>query len=167
MSGGFGMAQMGAAFERILTIERPFQMVVIAGKNEKLRKRLAVAAKGRGDRFRVFGFVTNVQDFMEAADLVITKAGGLTVSECLAKSVPMLIFSPIPGQEERNCDYLLERGAAVKAKSIDVLDFKLKELLEDPSRLDKMRRAASKIARPDAAGEILARVLSHARPAGR
>lgn len=167
MSGGFGIGQLEEAFRRIMTISHPFQILVIAGKNEVLRKKLTVAARPYRDRAHVFGFVNNIQDFMDAADLIITKAGGLTVSECLAKSLPMLIFSPIPGQEERNCDYLLECGAAVKAKSIDVLDFKVKELLEDPLRLDKMKSAALRIARPSAARDILDRVLSYASAPGR
>lgn len=155
MSGGFGMGDMETAVDRLAKIERPFQLVVICGKNEPLRKKLA---KYRG--IQIHGFVKNVQDFMEASDLVITKAGGLTVSECLAKGAPMIIYAPIPGQEERNCDYLLERGAAIKAKSLEVLDFKVGELLEAPGKLDTMKSAAASAARPHAAREILEHVVT-------
>jgi processive 1,2-diacylglycerol beta-glucosyltransferase len=156
MGGGFGMGNMEAALERLLQIDLPFRLVVVAGKNEKMRERLAAIA---GPRAEVHGFVTNVQDFMARSDLILTKAGGLTVSECLARALPMVIFSPVPGQEEANADYLLERGAAVKARTLDVLDYKVRELLENPARLDMMRRAASAVARPYAGREILRHVL--------
>ena len=92
---------------------------------------------------------------MSAADLVVTKPGGLSVSECLAKRKPMLLVSPIPGQEERNADYLLEAGAAVKAIDAATLVFKLGRLLGDRTRLAAMSEAAHRIARPDAARTVL------------
>jgi len=82
--------------------------------------------------------------------------GGLSVSECLAKGKPMLLVSPIPGQEERNADYLLEWGAAVKAVDPATLEFKFGRLLGDPQRLRAMGEAARRIGRPNAAAEVLA-----------
>jgi processive 1,2-diacylglycerol beta-glucosyltransferase len=93
---------------------------------------------------------------MTAADLVVTKPGGLSVSECLAKQRPMLLVSPIPGQEERNADYLLESGAAIKAVDGATLVFKLDRLLAEPVRLEAMARAAALIGRPRAASEVVA-----------
>ena len=156
MSGGFGMGHMEEVLERLLAIKNPFHLTVVAGKNEKMRKKLEAISAGRAE---VHGFVTNVHELMGRSDLIITKSGGLTVSECLAKRLPMVIFSPIPGQEECNADYLLEHGAAVKARTLDVLDFKVLELLENPARLDMMKRAAGAIARPFAGRDILRHVL--------
>ena len=85
---------------------------------------------------------------MTAADLVVTKPGGLSVSECLAKRKPMLLVSPIPGQEERNADYLLEAGAAIKAVDAATLEFKLGAPARDRARLRAMSAAAHSIARP-------------------
>lgn len=156
MSGGFGMGQMERALERILDLRAPFHLAVIAGKNEKMRKKLEKISRGRA---QIHGFVTNIQEFMAASDLIITKAGGLTVSECLARRLPMVIFAPIPGQEECNADFLLEKGAAVKARTLDVLDYKVMELLENPGRLDMMKRAAAAAARPYAGRDLLRVVL--------
>jgi len=156
MSGGFGMGHMEEAVERILEIRTPFRLTVVAGKNEKMRRKLTALA---GDRADVHGFVTNVHELMARSDLIITKAGGLTVSECLARRLPMVIFSPIPGQEECNADYLVEQGAAVKARTLDILDYKVLQLLENPGRLDMMKRAAGAIARPFAGRDVLRRVL--------
>jgi processive 1,2-diacylglycerol beta-glucosyltransferase len=156
MSGGFGMGHMESALERILAIPLPFSLTVVAGKNETMRKKLEKIAAGRAT---VHGFVTNVHDLMGRSDLIITKAGGLTVSECLAKKLPMVIFSPIPGQEECNADYLLEHGCAVKARTLDVLDYKVLELLENPARLDMMKRACGAMARASAGRDVLRHVL--------
>jgi processive 1,2-diacylglycerol beta-glucosyltransferase len=156
MSGGLGMGQMERALEGVLGLQTPFDLSLIAGRNEKLKKKLEALA---GSRAEVFGFVTNVHEFMSRSDLIVTKAGGLTVSECLARRLPMVLFSPIPGQEECNADYLLEHGAAVKARSLEVLDFKIMELLENPARLDMMKRAAGSIARPYAGRDVLRHVL--------
>lgn len=156
MSGGFGMGHMEEALERILEIRLPFHLTVVAGKNESMRRKLEKIAAGRAT---VHGFVTNVHELMGRSDLIITKAGGLTVSECLAKKLPMVIFSPIPGQEECNADYLLEHGCAVKARTMDVLDYKVLELLENPARLDMMRRACGAVARANAGRDVLRRIL--------
>jgi processive 1,2-diacylglycerol beta-glucosyltransferase len=160
MSGGFGMGHMEEAVERLLKVAEPHRLVVICGKNEPMRAKVTALAKG--SKTIVTGFVTNVHDYMEASDVVISKSGGLTTSECLARGVPMIVFSPIPGQEERNCDFLMERGAAVKAASLDSLDFKLSELLADPARLATMKAAARRAARPLAGRELLERVIADA-----
>ena len=163
MSGGMGMGHMEEALERLLAIHLPFSLTVVAGKNETMRKKLEKIAAGRAT---IHGFVTNVHELMGQSDLIITKAGGLTVSECLAKKLPMVIFSPIPGQEECNADFLLEQGCAVKARSIDILDYKVHELLESPARLDMMKRACGAAARPYAGRDLLRAVLDENPPRG-
>ena len=132
------------------------QLVALAGRNADLLKRLQALAKRNPGRLFPLGFTTTVERVMTAADLVVTKPGGLSVSECLAKERPMLLVSPIPGQEERNADYLLEAGAAIKAVDGATLTFKLQRLLADPSRLAAMSAAAARIARPRAAAEVVA-----------
>jgi processive 1,2-diacylglycerol beta-glucosyltransferase len=156
MSGGLGMGHMEEALERLLGLKTPFDLTVVAGKNESLRKKLAKIA---GSRAAVHGFVSDVPERMAASDLILTKAGGLTVSECLASKLPMLIFEPIPGQEECNTDYLVEHGAALKCRNLELLDWKVEELLRNPARLAKMRTACAAIARPWAGRDILRHVL--------
>jgi processive 1,2-diacylglycerol beta-glucosyltransferase len=99
---------------------------------------------------------------MACADLAITKPGGLTSSECLAMSLPMIVHSPIPGQEERNADYLLEQGAALKAVDAVGMEFRVGELLASPEKLERMRERARALARPHAAREVLRVVLAYA-----
>jgi processive 1,2-diacylglycerol beta-glucosyltransferase len=97
---------------------------------------------------------------MAAADLLVGKPGGLTTSEALARGLPLVIVNPIPGQEERNADHLLEEGAAIRCNNLPVLAYKIDRLLDDPGRLDALRRGARRLARPTAAADIVARLDS-------
>ena len=83
----------------------------------------------------MLGFTTEIDELMAAADLVVSKPGGLTTSETLARGAAMVIVNPIPGQESRNSDFLLENGAAIKMNNLATLPYKLTELLDDPDRL--------------------------------
>ena len=103
------------------------------------------------------GFTRTIERLMKAADLAITKPGGLTSSECLAMGLPMILVTPIPGQEERNADYLL--GAALKAYDGPGLEFRVRALLSDPARLAALRAKALALGKPEAASAILERVL--------
>jgi processive 1,2-diacylglycerol beta-glucosyltransferase len=127
----------------------------VAGRNERARRELESLRPPPGSELRVFGFVEDVSELMAVADLTVGKSGGLTTAECLAMGVPMLVCDPIPGQEERNCDFLLEAGAGLRANGGAALSFKLTALLSDEQRLKKMRRAALRVGKPRAAEGIL------------
>ena len=154
MIAGVGAIDELAA--RLLRAAEDLQVVTLAGRNAELLARLRKLAKSHPRQLFPLGFTTTVERVMSAADLVITKPGGLTVSECLALGKPMLLVSPIPGQEERNADYLLEAGAALKAADAATLEFKLGRLIADPARLRAMGDAAHGIARPHAAKDVIA-----------
>lgn len=108
---------------------------------------------------RVLGFTDRVHDWMRAADVAVTKPGGLTVAEALACGLPLVIVNPIPGQETRNSDYVLERGAGVKVNSPRLLGRRVSALLADLSRLTALRTAARAAGRPKAAADIAADAL--------
>jgi len=156
MAGGAGVGALDELAARLLELPGDQQLVALAGRNADLLKKLRVLAKRHPGRLFPLGFTTTVERVMTAVDLVITKPGGLSVSECLAKGKPMLLVSPIPGQEERNADYLLESGAAVKAVDPATLEFKFGRLLGDSQRLRAMGEAAHRIGRPHAAREVIA-----------
>ncbi len=101
------------------------------------------------------GFTRTIERLMKSADIAVTKPGGLTTSECLAMGLPMIIVAPIPGQEERNADYLLECGVALKANDADSLEYKLTKLLSSSEQLTAMRARMTDIAKPDAAARAL------------
>ena len=155
MSGGLGVGGTHLIAERLLNISSDFQILALAGKNKGLLEELKKLERAFPGKLKPTGFTTTIEINMAASDLAISKPGGLTTSECLAMGLPMIVISPIPGQEERNADYLLENGAALKAHNAAVLEFKLIELLGNPAKLCEMRKAATSIGRPDAAMDIL------------
>jgi processive 1,2-diacylglycerol beta-glucosyltransferase len=108
----------------------------------------------------MLGFVTYVDDLIVASDVVITKAGGLTVSEILARATPMIIIEPIPGQEESNADYLAAVGAAISIRLPEHVAFAVTCLLSDAPRLQQIRETAERAARPHAALDIAEAILT-------
>jgi len=156
MAGSAGVGSLDEMAQRLLRLPGDLQIVALAGRNADLLKRLQALARQHPGKLFPLGFTTTVERVMTAADLVVTKPGGLSVSECLAKDLPMLLVSPIPGQEERNADYLLECGAAIKAVDAATLEFKLSRLLTDRPRLAAMSAAAKRVARPRAAADVVA-----------
>jgi processive 1,2-diacylglycerol beta-glucosyltransferase len=163
LSGGFGMGRVKDIVEQISATlahfpKRKFNLLVVCGKNEKVRTELLSIRFPENISPSVFGFVTNIHELMDASDVLISKAGGLTSSEALAKSLPMLIIDPIPGQESRNTDLIVEQGAGWKAINLANLSYKLLNLLETPSMVTKARAAAYQLAKPDAAMTILTEI---------
>ena len=130
LAGGFGVGPIEKIFHGILSVEQPIQLVTIAGRNEKLKDQLSKIKPPPRHKVKVMGFTKEIDELMEAADLVVSKPGGLTTSEALARGAVMVIVNPIPGQESRNSDYLLESGAAIKANNIATLAYKVNALLE-------------------------------------
>jgi processive 1,2-diacylglycerol beta-glucosyltransferase len=161
-SGGFGMGPVGAILAELDKVGRPFQCVVVTGRNQELRQELA--AQDRKHPTQVLGFVRNMHELMAVADLIITKPGGLTSSEALAMGKPLLILNPIPGQEAANSDFLLEHGAAAKVNRVEDLPYRIEQLLGS-RRLPDMARAAKAIGRPDAARAVCREVVRQAERA--
>jgi processive 1,2-diacylglycerol beta-glucosyltransferase len=156
LAGGFGVGPIAEIYEQILAIEQPIQVVAVAGRNEKAKKQLEGISVPKRHRSKVTGFTTDIDELMCAADVVISKPGGLTTSETLARGCAMAIANPFPGQEIRNSDYLLEMGAAIKINNVPTLRYKLGELLADEKRLKRMQQNATAIGRPRAAFDVAA-----------
>jgi len=128
-----------------------FQVLVVTGRNEQMRRELAAAV--RQHPTHVLGFADNMHELMAVSDLVVSKPGGLTSSESLAMGKPLFILNPIPGQEAANSDFLLERGAAAKANRVEDLPFRVGRLLAS-ERLAEMAKAARALGKPAAAKAI-------------
>jgi processive 1,2-diacylglycerol beta-glucosyltransferase len=165
LSGGFGIGRVKEIVEQVLTTlnsfpKRKFNLIIVCGKNDSARVEVQAMAFPKNVHPCIFGFVTNIHEFMDASDLLISKAGGLTSSEALAKSLPMLIIDPIPGQESRNADLIVEHGAGWKAMNLANLSYKLQNILHTPSMLKKAQTATRLLARPDATKSILLDVYS-------
>ena len=165
LGGGFGMGPVAEILRELDKIERPFQTLVVAGRNEELRRELA--SKDRHHPTHVLGFVSNMHELMAVADLLISKPGGLTTSEALAMGKPIFILNPIPGQEAANSDFLLERGAAAKVNHVEDLPYRLNQLLGS-KKLAQMAETAKALGRPSAApdicGEVIKRFAATTKP---
>ncbi|MFP3889886.1 glycosyltransferase [uncultured Ralstonia sp.] len=159
MSGGAGLGGLDALAERLLAMDGDFQLIALAGKNQPMLEALQRIAQRHPGRLFPQGFTHQVERLMACADLVITKPGGLTTSECLAMQLPMIVNSPIPGQEERNADFLLEQGVALKAIDDAALEFRIRGPLKEPERLATMRHKSVPLGRPHAGQFVLDRVL--------
>lgn len=158
MSGGGGSGLQQDTIRALLLQEQRLQLIVLAGRNEALRRSLQDLSAAYPGRLRCFGFIDDVHLAMACADLAITKPGGLSTSECLTMGLPMVLVNPIPGQEERNAAYLMQEGAAIRADDPVTLQFRLQKLLADPAQLQRMRERALAIAKPHAAQALLRRL---------
>lgn len=163
LNGGLGVGPALGLIRACLADPPPCQLLIVTGRNPRLESKLrAVAAQSRFPVV-VRGFVDNVHDWMDAADLVISKPGGLTMAETLAKGKPAILMDPIPGQEQRNTEYLLEAGVAVRAFEPEEAAWRIGEFLRDPVRLAVLAANARRLGRPLAAGKIIDDVLSRLR----
>ena len=157
-AGGFGMGNAGRMMESLIAASVPAQVVAVCGKGAALKTSIErIAARqqpGTLPAVKVVGFTTEMDELMSAADLMIGKPGGLTTSESLVKGLAWVVVNPIPGQEERNAIYLLEQGAGVWCDNLYTLAYKVRAVLDEPGRLDAMRKNSLRLARPAAAREI-------------
>jgi len=154
-AGALGVSPTESVTKRLLQLADQMQAVVICGKNEEMKLRVEKLVENKHTSFRVLGYTHEMHNLMKVSDLFIGKPGGLTSSECMVCGLPMVIISPIPGQEDRNSDLLLEKGCAIKCNEITVLPYKVNQLLQQPDRLAKMRENATRLGRPNAARDIV------------
>jgi len=160
LSGGFGIGPMKQMLASFAESRSNLSLVIVAGKNAELEKACQALAAKLPVPVKVHGFVTNMHELMDAADLIVTKPGGLTTTEILTKGKPMALVAPIPGQEQRNCEYLLEEGAAVRLYDVGDSAHYLEKWLDDKARMKRMSAAACALARPEAAMDIAAALLA-------
>jgi processive 1,2-diacylglycerol beta-glucosyltransferase len=159
MAGAYAMLGGVGDVARVLArFPRPLQALVVCGHDRRMTEQVRARAAEGPHQFKVFEYVDNVEELMAVSDLLITKAGAVTVSEALMLRLPMLIYRPIPGQEEGNTAYLLEHGAALAPRTPAMLHEMLEQLLADPGRLQRMRQAASTLARPGATEHVVAQL---------
>ena len=163
-AGGFGVGSVDALVQSLLPLQHRAQVVAICGRNEELKERLTkLASRMKPDAsvlLKPFGYTKEMDELMTASDLVLGKPGGLTTSEALAKGLVFVIVNPIPGQEERNSDHLLEGAAAIRCNNLPTLSYKLDRLLADPQRFKSMQANARRMGHPNAAKEIVDQLMN-------
>jgi processive 1,2-diacylglycerol beta-glucosyltransferase len=138
-------------------VQTPVEALVITGSNHELYEKLLVVNE-KHPEIKICKYIDNIAGLMEVADLLVTKAGGITVSESLAKGLPMIIFKPSPGQEEANALYLRKHRAAIIAKGERRLRAVIQRMVDDEPFRNLMRKNSLKLGRPDS-GEMSARMI--------
>jgi processive 1,2-diacylglycerol beta-glucosyltransferase len=163
-AGALGVTPAEFVVARLLQLRHDVQGIVICGKNDELRHRLKDMLAAHASRFKVIGFTDRMYEYMKISDLFIGKPGGMTTAEALACSLPMIVVDPIPGQEERNSDHLLEKGCALKSNELTTLPWKIDQLLDEPGRLETMKQKAGEMGRPNAARTIVETLIADHMP---
>ena len=160
MGGGSGLGPIKITALILEKLNTDVQTIVATGINKKLYKYLVKKARNFKKRLLPLKYSDNIDELMEVSDILITKPGGITVSEALAKSLPILIINPIPGQEAKNTKFLVKSGAAVKAENQIELSVLLENLFSMPSKLKAMAEAARKISKPNSAADIAEMIIN-------
>lgn len=154
MGGSLGLCNMESVFRSLLELEKDISIIVVTGQNSKLKKELEKLSQKSAKPVSILGYTDDISSLMDAASVIITKPGGITVSEALVKRLPIFIMDPIPGQEERNAEFLKTAGAALSLPNDRSLSKVLKKALDNPFLLQRMSAGAAKLARPNACEDI-------------
>jgi processive 1,2-diacylglycerol beta-glucosyltransferase len=158
MGGGQGLGPIKSIVRSFEKIDLPLQEIVVAGSNRKLYNAMRRKTKRLHKKIVLLGFADNIHELMSISDMIITKPGGITTAEALAKKLPMLIVKPIPGQEASNTVYLTERKAAIEVSDLREINLIVDDLLRHREKLAHMREQAAAISKPGASIDI-ARLL--------
>jgi len=159
MGGGQGLGPIKAILKSLMKVNKDFQVIVLAGVNKKIINKTKRIVKKSDKKVLIYEYAKNVDEFMELADMIITKPGGMTTSECLAKGLPMVIVNPIPGQEMRNTDFLIKKGVGIRIDDTSDVGEEVELLLKSPERLAAMSQAAYENSKPHAAIDIADLIL--------
>ena len=163
-AGGFGVGKIEHLLIALADLQTPSQIIAICGRNEELKTKLEKLAVEKLNNekvtFRPIGFTKEMDEYMSASDLIVGKPGGLTTSEALAKGLIFCIVNPIPGQEERNSDHLLEQGCAIKCNNLPTLAYKIDELAKNAKRFEQMKQNVLSFGKPKSAEAIVKKLAN-------
>ncbi len=157
VGGGEGMGPIKETVEAVNRAKLNLMMAIIAGRNESLKNRLEKIDFHA--QAKVYGFVENVPDLMNAADIIVTKAGPGTISEAFIAGLPIILYSRMPGQEEGNVDYVVDKGAGVWAPDPEQVVSTLRYWVNNPDARLKVAATSKRLARPDASKNIAQRII--------
>jgi processive 1,2-diacylglycerol beta-glucosyltransferase len=153
---GLGRNTTFMVLKAIIRLFPDLQVVAISGKNQKMKKRFEelVTSTNSSDKIKIIEYTNKVPELMHISSVVITKPGGLTVTECLTSHLPIVIINPIPGQEEENAQFLVENNVAIWIKKGDNIARALKNLYKDQEHFNLMKENTKLLAKPYATAEI-------------
>lgn len=154
MAGSFGVNNVFDVYKNIVDIDLEFQIILVTGRNQKLYNHFEDVIGNSPKKTKLIYFTNEINKFMQASDIIITKPGGLTVTEALACNIPMAVFDAIPGQEEENADFLLKHNMAVRIKDGESCRKAIVDLLNDENKLENMKEACKSFGKNDSTKNI-------------
>ena len=154
MAGSFGVSNVFDVYENIIDIDLDFQIILVTGRNQKLYNHFEEVIGSSPKKTKLIYFTDEINKFMQASDIIITKPGGLTVTEALACNIPMAVFNAIPGQEEENAEFLLKHNMAVRISDGNSCRAAIVELLKDSEKLEDMKEACKSFDKNDSTKNI-------------
>lgn len=154
MGGSLGLGKIADIYKQLDKVNENIQIIIITGKNKKLYSELLKLKISSSKETRIIGFTDQVNKYMQASDLLLTKPGGLTIAEALICKIPLGLFSPIPGQEEKNAQFLLKNNLAVNLTDISKCSENIEKLLNSRDELKIISENCSKFAKPYAINDI-------------
>lgn len=152
MMGSMGYGNIKKTLVEMDNYPADFQIICVCGSNKKAKSDIEEYAWKKA--VYTYGFVDNVSVMMDASDFIISKPGGLTTSETLAKGLPMITMNPLPGQEDRNLNFLVNNGAAIMVNSTYTVSEALHQLLSCPWREEHLRESVRHLGKPNAAADL-------------
>lgn len=152
MSGSMGFGNVTRIIKQLDKLDFDLQIISVCGNNHSLKHRIDNLDMTK--KVYNFGFVNNVDVMMDASNCIITKPGGLTVSESMAKALPMILINPIPGQEDRNAEFLLNNGLAMKVTKTYPIDEAIYQLLTNTEKIQAMISRINLMSRPNATADL-------------
>ena len=157
---GLGRNTTVMVLKALIRLFKNLQIVAISGKNKKMNKKFEelIEQTNSSDRVKLLEYTDKVPELMSISSAVITKAGGLTITECLASNLPIIIINPIPGQEEENAEFLEKNEVAIWIKKGDSIARTLKNLAKNPEKITSMIENTKHLAKPKA-GENICKIL--------
>lgn len=164
VAGGLGNTSMETTVKSLLNTSETVQLITVSGRNRRLHENLNRLRPPSNVTLVNLSFVDNMHEIMEISDIVVTKPGGMTVTEALSKGKGMILYSPVPGQEERNAAYVVSNGAGVRVNSHRDIAGVIGRLLAAPEERLRMEQNARRIAKPGAAFDIVKSTLAALAP---
>jgi len=161
MGGGHGLGPIEKIIKSLEGLNCQIQEIIVTGTNTKLYNSLKRRVGKYKNRIVLFGYAENINELMSISDILITKPGGVTCAEALAKKIPMLIVNPLPGQEASNTAYLTAKGAALKVDHPEKINFVIEDLIQNPNKRKRLSDSAACISKPNASLDIAKLLLSH------
>ena len=154
MAGSFGVSNVFDVYENLIDIDLDFQIILVTGRNQKLYNHFEEVIGSSSKKTKLIYFTDEINKFMQASDIIITKPGGLTVTEALACNIPMAVFDAIPGQEEENAEFLLKHNMAVRISDGNSCREAIVELLKDGEKLEDKKEACKSFDKNDSTKNI-------------